>query len=126
MLAGVEKIASELQDGQAKPAAGEGGKKASKAQHVGSVNRKIIGVLAENVRAQADALTSAWGIARGQDRAAHAAICALACALGSTDMSQQGLLNCGLAPAFQSHERQDQIHIWMHLQQCFVHTALYG
>ena len=106
MLAGVEMIASEVQESTGKPAAGEGSKKASKAQHVGDVNRKLIGALAQNVQAQADAMAFARDIASGQGRAAHAAILALACASESTDKSQQGGL---FAVWLQASPRQSEI-----------------
>ena len=104
MLAGVEKIASEVQESKGEPAAGEGSKKASKAQHVGDMNRKLIGALAENVQAQADAMASARDIASGQGRAAHAAVLALACASESTDKSQRGALSAVWLQAFNPRE----------------------
>ena len=106
MLAGVEKIASEVQESKGKPAAGKGSKKASKAQHVGDVNRKLIGALAQSVQAQAGAMASAGDIASGQGRAAHAAILALACASESTDMSQQG---ASFAVWLQASPRQSEL-----------------
>ena len=104
MLAGVEKIASQVQESKGKPAVGEGSEKASKAQHVGDMNRKLIRALAESVQAQGDAMASAKGIASGQGRAAHAAILALACASESTDESQQGALSAVWLQTFNPRE----------------------
>ena len=50
----------------------------SRAQRVSETNRKIIRALASNVMSNSAALASATDFARGQGRAAHAAVLVLA------------------------------------------------
>lgn len=88
--AGLEEIASELQESKGK-AADEAGKTLSKAQIAGNINRKIISTLAKNVEGNTEALTSVKDSANGEARAMHVAILTLASASASTDEGLQGM-----------------------------------
>ena len=73
------------------PAASQAGKKASKAQLAGIVNRRILTILATNVEGSAEALAVVAQAAKGQGRAMHAATVILAHTSATTDLTRQGM-----------------------------------
>lgn len=87
-------MASELQEKQGKHAKDKDGKAPSKAQQIGDTNRRIVSIVAKNVQEHAEALASAADIGKGQGRAMHAAILALAYASADAEEGQQGILSC--------------------------------
>ena len=89
--AGLAEIASELQESTAEPAAGQAVKKPSKAQLVGSSNRRVVSTLAANVKGHAEALAAAGQAATGKGRAMHAAIMTLAHACATTEAAHAGV-----------------------------------